>query len=79
MNKQIYDHSNAARKNLCPGGPDTYRENRYVRDDEEDSFRVVTAASSLSPGKMEEKKEERGRVGVEEDALVASIPKTTPY
>jgi thioredoxin reductase len=41
-NKAIYDHSGEERKTLFPGGPDTYRYNSYVRDDENESFRVVS-------------------------------------
>lgn len=39
-NKAIYDHSGEQRKSLFPGGPDGYRYNSYVRDDENKSFRV---------------------------------------
>jgi len=39
-NKAIYDHSGEERKILFPGGSDRYRYNSYVRDDENESFRV---------------------------------------
>ena len=39
-NKAIYDHSGEQRKSLFPGGPDGYRYNSYIRDDENESFRV---------------------------------------
>lgn len=39
-NKGIYDHSGEQRKSLFPGGPDGYRYNSYVRDDENESFKV---------------------------------------
>jgi len=41
-NKAIYDHSGKERKGLFPGGPDTYRFNSYVRDDENESFQVYS-------------------------------------
>lgn len=37
-NKEIYDHAGTARKSLFPGGPDTYREIKYTR--EESSWKV---------------------------------------
>jgi len=40
-NKAIYDHSGEARKNLFPGGPDTYRYNSYIRDNENESFQAI--------------------------------------
>jgi hypothetical protein len=40
-NKAIYDHSGNERKGLFPGGPDKYRYNCYIRNDEEQSFHVV--------------------------------------
>mmetsp|Transcript_15424 Transcript_15424/g.18786 ORF Transcript_15424/g.18786 Transcript_15424/m.18786 type:complete len:531 (+) Transcript_15424:160-1752(+) len=40
-NKAIYDNSNQSRKGIFPGGPDEYRYYSYVRDDENESFRVV--------------------------------------
>ena len=39
-NKAIYDHSGKRRKGLFPGGPDTYRDDLYVRQDEKQSFDV---------------------------------------
>jgi thioredoxin reductase len=39
-NKAIYNHSGEQRKSLFPGGPDRYRYNSYVRDDENESFQV---------------------------------------
>ncbi len=45
-NQAIYDHSNKARKGLFPGGPDLYRYNSYIRDDENRSF-------SCTPVKIE--------------------------
>ena len=39
-NKAMYNHSGEQRKTLFPGGPDEYRYNSYVRDDENESFRV---------------------------------------
>mmetsp|Transcript_13688 Transcript_13688/g.34420 ORF Transcript_13688/g.34420 Transcript_13688/m.34420 type:complete len:527 (-) Transcript_13688:2331-3911(-) len=39
-NKAIYDHSGEQRKTLFPGGPDEYRYNSYVRDDENESFQI---------------------------------------
>eukprot|EP00536_Pseudo-nitzschia_multiseries_P001379 jgi/Psemu1/180997/e_gw1.18.279.1 len=41
-NKAIYDHLSEARNNLFPGGPDTYRYNSYIRDDENESFHVFS-------------------------------------
>ncbi|VEU41289.1 unnamed protein product [Pseudo-nitzschia multistriata] len=41
-NKAIYDHSGEARKNLFPGGPDTYRYISYVRDDNNETFTAVS-------------------------------------
>jgi len=41
-NKAIYNHSGEERKILFPGGPDGYRYNSYVRDDENESFRVTS-------------------------------------
>jgi len=40
-NKAIYDHAGGQRKTLFPGGPDSYRYNSYVRDDEKESFQVT--------------------------------------
>jgi len=37
-NKAIYAHTGKQRKQLFPGGADTYRYNSYVRDDENESF-----------------------------------------
>ncbi len=37
-NRKIYQDSNSCRKGLFPGGPDDYRYNSYVRDDENESF-----------------------------------------
>merc|ERR1712238_242975 len=37
-NKAIYEHTGKQRKQLFPGGVDTYRYNSYVRDDENESF-----------------------------------------
>ena len=42
-NKAIYDHSGGRRKGLFPGGPDTYREDLYVRQEDEQSFDVQVA------------------------------------
>ena len=39
-NKALYDHSGEQRKSLHPGGPDRYRYNSYVRDDENESFQI---------------------------------------
>lgn len=39
-NKAIYDHVGEQRKSLFPGGPDSYRYQSYVRDDENESFQV---------------------------------------
>jgi len=36
--KAIYDHAGKERKSLFPGGPDTYRYNSYVRDDNKSTF-----------------------------------------
>jgi len=51
--KAIYDHSGATRKNLFPGGPDTYRYNSYTRDDENESFQVFSLQHEMDvEGKM---------------------------
>lgn len=39
-NQAIYDDSNNARKGAFPGGPDNYRYQSYIRDDENESFHV---------------------------------------
>lgn len=44
--KAIYDHSNKARKGLFPGGPDDYRYNSYVRDDDNESFSVYPVVAN---------------------------------
>jgi hypothetical protein len=53
----IYDHSGKARKELFPGGPDGYRYNTYVRDDENKSFHV----HQLKPTSIEKSETENGR------------------
>lgn len=46
-NKALYDHAGKERKACVPGGPDTYRETRYARDDEAGDFRVVRSAATI--------------------------------
>ena len=48
-NKAIYDHSGKRRKGLFPGGPDTYRDDLYVRQDETLSFDVQVAEADRVP------------------------------
>ena len=42
-NKAIYDHSGSRRKGLFPGGPDTYRDDLYIRQEDKQSFDVQVA------------------------------------
>jgi len=46
-NKAIYEHSNEQRNGLFPGGPDVYRYNSYVRDDENQSFQVFSLRDEI--------------------------------
>ena len=41
IGKAIYDHSSQEHKGGFPGGADTYRQTRYKRLDEEQSYQVV--------------------------------------
>merc|ERR1719223_458187 len=41
-NKSIYDHTGEERKASSPGSRDGYRYNSYVRDDENESFKVFS-------------------------------------
>lgn len=47
-NKAIYDHSGEQRKTLFPGGPDSYRYNSYVRDDENETFEVKSLHQQMN-------------------------------
>jgi hypothetical protein len=38
--KAIYDYAGSARKDLFPGGPDTYRSLCFERDDQHQSYKV---------------------------------------
>jgi hypothetical protein len=40
-NKAIYDRSGKERKSMIPGGEDTYRETRFRRDDENQSYEIL--------------------------------------
>jgi len=42
--KAISEHSDHERKQISPGAPDTYRETCYIRDDANESFRVISLA-----------------------------------
>lgn len=39
--KAIYEHAGGERGSLFPGGPDVYRSTCYVRDEDNQSFRVT--------------------------------------
>lgn len=47
-NKAIYDHSGMRRKGLFPGGPDTYREDLYVRQEGKQRFQVQLAEADAA-------------------------------
>jgi hypothetical protein len=40
-NKAIYDRSGQERKSMIPGGDDVYRETRFRRDDENQSYEIL--------------------------------------
>jgi len=42
MNQAIYEHSASYRLQSFPGGPDTYRNMRYIRNDQEQKFTVIS-------------------------------------
>jgi hypothetical protein len=42
MNQAIYEHSTNYRLQSFPGGPDTYRNMRYIRNDQEQKFTVIS-------------------------------------
>ena len=46
-NKALYDRSGKERKSMLPGGEDLYRETRFRRVDEEQSFEILH--SELEP------------------------------
>ena len=44
--KAIYDHSGSRRKSTSPGGPDTYRSDRYIRNDATQTFQAISEEST---------------------------------
>jgi thioredoxin reductase len=46
MNQAIYEHTADNRNQLFPGGPDTYRNVKYIRNDQEQKFTVISEGKS---------------------------------
>jgi hypothetical protein len=49
MNQALYDYAGKARKELLPGGPDTYRRLKFKRDQAQRRFEVVDPATDSEP------------------------------
>ncbi len=47
-NKAIYDRSGKERKSMIPGGEDTYRETRFRRDDENQSYEILQTEMEIT-------------------------------
>eukprot|EP00978_Attheya_sp_CCMP212_P036594 scaffold167398_cov46-Attheya_sp.AAC.1 len=51
-NKIIYEDASQRRKGLFPGGPDDYRANCYIRNDENQSFQMVVNKVAKEPSSV---------------------------
>ena len=47
-NKALYDRSGKERKSMIPGGEDVYRETRFRRDDENETYEILYSAAEVT-------------------------------